>query len=142
MRVGSATRSVARLASAVLALAVAGGCATGGLTPSATTTTAVQGWDHYFRLEWEPQPRADGTDLEGYIHNTYGSPAGNVRLLAQALDASDNVVAQMIEWVPGVVPNFSRSYFRIAGLPRADHYRVTVWSFDIIDTDRFPRRRF
>jgi hypothetical protein len=44
--------------------------------------------------------------------------------------------------VPGIVPNFNRSYFRIAGLPPADHYRMSVWSFDIIDTSDFPRRRF
>jgi hypothetical protein len=131
-----------RVAVVLLAAIVAGGCTTAALTPSASTTTAVQGWGHYFRLEWEPQQKAGGIDLEGYVYNTYGSPAGNVRLLAQALDASNNIVAQTIEWVPGVLPNFSRTYFRISKLPAADHYNVTVWSFDIIDTDSFPRRRF
>jgi len=112
----------------------AAGCGP-GLAPSATVTTAVQGWEHYFRLEYAPRPTANGTLIDGYVHNNYGSPMGSVRLLGQALDAQDNVIAQRIEWVPGIVPNFSRSYFRIPGMPPADHYRVSVWSFDIIQTD-------
>ena len=127
----------------LLVAIVTGGCTTAALTPSASVTTAVQGWEHYFRLEWVPQPKPNGMEIDGYVYNTYGSPAGNVRLLAQALDASGNVVAQRIEWVPGIVPNFSRSYFRIPALPPAQQYRVSVWSFDIIDSDDFfGRRRF
>lgn len=131
-------------AAAVLLVAIASaGCATAGLTPSASVTTIMQGWERYFRIEWEPQVKGDGVAIDGYLYNTYGSRAGNVRLLAQALDASNNVVAQTLEWVPGGVPNFGRSYFRIPRLPAADHYNVTVWSFDIIDSDDlFRRRRF
>jgi hypothetical protein len=95
----------------------------------------VQGWEHYFRLEWAARPTANGTTIDGYVHNTYGSPMGSVRLLAQALDPEGTVIGQRIEWVPGVVPNFSRSYFRIPALPPADQYRVSVWSYDIIQTD-------
>ena len=119
-----------------------GACTTAALTPSASVTTAIQGWEYYFRIEWAPQPKPDGVSIDGYLYNTYGSPMGNVRVLAQALDASNNVVAQTIEWVPGIVPNFNRSYFRIPKLPLADHYNVTVWSFDIIDTDSFNRHWF
>lgn len=120
----------------------AAGCA--GVSPSASVTTAVQGWEHYFRLDWSGQATPGGTVIDGYVYNTYGSPAGNVRILAQALDASNAVIGQRIEWVAGVVPNFSRSYFKISALPYAAQYRVSIWSFDIIDTDRghFPRRRF
>jgi len=28
------------------------------------------------------------------------------------------------------VPGFGRSYYEIPGLPAADHYRVTVWSYE------------
>lgn len=118
------------------------GCAGSGLTPSASVTTAVQGWERYFRLDWTGQAVPGGMELDGYIYNTYGSSAANVRVLAQALDATNEVIGQRIEWVPGIVPNFSRSYFRIPALPPAAAYRVTVWSFDIVDTDSFPRRRF
>ena len=124
----------------VVTIAVAG-CASAGLTPSASVTTAVQGWEHYFRLEWTPQARPNSVDIDGYVYNTHGAPAGNVRLLAQALDASNNVVGQKLAWVHGVVPNFGRSYFKISGLPVAQQYRVSVWAFDIIDSPG-PRRRF
>ena len=131
----------------VLCLAlVATGCGTagvsagGGLTPSASVTTTMQGWERYFRLEWTPQARPNGVEIDGYVYNTYGQPMGNVRVLAQALDESNNVIAQKIEWVPGIVPNFNRSYFRVPGLPVAPQYRVSVWAFDIIDTDGFRRR--
>jgi hypothetical protein len=123
----------------VLAAALAG-CAGAGLAPSADVTTTVVGWEHYLRLEWAAQPGPAGTDIDGYVHNQYGSPMGGVRLLAQALDGPA-VVAQTIVWVPGIVPNFGRSYFRIPTLPPAPAYRVTVWSFDIIETDDFRRRR-
>ena len=127
---------------ALLAGTAAMGCATPGLTPSASVTTAVQGWEHYFRLEWTPTVRPNDVAIDGYVYNAHGAPAGNVRLLVQALDTANNVVDQKLTWVPGVVPNFGRSYFEVSGLPRADHYRVTVWAFDIIDLPDFPLRRF
>jgi hypothetical protein len=130
----------------VLAAMLLAGCAgvSTGPVPSAAVTTAVQGWERYFRLDWTGQATPRGMEIDGYIYNTYGSPAANVRVLAQALDPQDEVIAQKIEWVPGVVPNFSRSYFKVSALPAAAAYRVTVWSFDIVETDRdhFLRRRF
>jgi hypothetical protein len=135
--------TIIRRACTALLLALVGtGCAAPGMTPSASVTTAIQGWEHYFRLEWAPQAKRDGIEIDGYVYNNYGSPMGNVQVLAQALDASNNVVAQKLEWVPGVVPPFNRSYFRVPGLPPAHQYRVSVWAFDVIDTDSFPRRRF
>ncbi len=134
--------ALARAAAGLLVAIATTACTPASLTPSVSVTTAVQGWERYFRIEWEPQAKAGAVEIDGYLYNTYGSSAGNVRLLAQALDASNNVVAQTIEWVPGIVPNFSRSYFRIRKLPAADHYSVTVWSFDIIDTGSFHRWRF
>ena len=136
------TSKLVRLAPALLVLAALGGCAGAALTPSASVTTAVQGWEHYFRLEWAPQPHPDGTLIDGYVYNNYGAAMGNVRVLAQALDATNNVVAQRIEWVPGIVPALNRSYFRVPPLPPAHAYRVSVWAFDIIDAPDFPRRRF
>ena len=117
------------------------GCANAGLTPSASVTTAVQGWEHYFRIDWTSQTRPSGVDIDGYVYNKHGAPAGNVQVLAQALDAQDSVVGQKLSWVQGIVPNFGRSYFKISGLPPAQQYRVTIWAFDIIDPPG-GRRRF
>ena len=124
----------------VLALLVAGCAAHTGLAPSASVTTTMQGWEHYFRIEaTETEKPGGAADIEGYVYNKYGRPAV-VRLLGQALDASNNVIGQKIVWVPGNVPQLSRAYFKINDLPPADQYRVTVWSFDIIATDSFRRR--
>lgn len=125
---------------AVIAAVVIAACAGAALTPSETVTTAMQGWEHYFRLEWTAQARPDGIEIDGYAYNQHGAAMANVQLLAQALDASNNMVAQKLVWVPGGVPPLGRGYFKISALPPAHQYRVTVWAFDIVDD--FPRRRF
>ena len=110
----------------------------GALTPSASVTTLVQGWERWLRLEWTAEARPNGQAIDGYIYNLYGTPIDGVCLLAQGLDGGGNVVQQTLTWVPGAVPALQRAYFRIPEMPRADRYRVTVWSFNIIDTKTFP----
>ncbi len=121
--------------------ALAAGCAggAGGPTPSASVTTAMQGWEHYFRLDWAAQQGPGGSEIDGYVYNAHGSPMANVQVLAQGLDRTGNVVGQKVAWVSGVVPPLNRSYFRVAGLPPADVYRVSVWAFDVIQSPGFPR---
>jgi hypothetical protein len=119
--------SWARLAGVALLVAGCAGAA-GGLTPSATTTTAIMGWERYFHFDLGAEPSPG--DISGYIYNDYGEPASNVQILAQGLDASGNLVGQKLEWVGGSVPPLGRSYFRVAGLPPANAYRVSVWAFD------------
>ena len=92
---------------AVLAAGVTAGCAGSGLAPSASVTTAVQGWEHYLRLEWTSAAKPDGTEIDGYVYNHYGAPMGNVQLLAQALDDSNAVIAQKLTWLHGVVPGLN-----------------------------------
>lgn len=128
---------------AVALAALVTGCAgsvSTGMSPSASVTTAIQGWEHYFKLDWTAQPKPDGREIDGYIYNKYGSPAANVQVLAQGLDASGHVVGQKLAWVHGGVPPLSRSYFRVAGLPPANEYRVSVWAFDFVESDS-PERR-
>jgi len=122
------------LSAALLALTAVATTACGAtstyLTPSGSTTTLMQGWEHWFKLEWsvESEP-GGGKHIRGYITNEYGGSAQPVRLLAQALDASGAVVGQQIAWVPAGVRGFGRAYFEVAHLPAADHYRVSVWDY-------------
>jgi hypothetical protein len=125
-------RALAGLAVIVGFMGGCAGSASPSLSPSATTTTAIQGWEYYFRLDWVAEPKADAYDIGGYIYNTYGAPATNVQVLAQSLDAGGNVIGQKLVWVQGGVPPLSRSYFRVAGLPPANAHRVSVWAFDWI----------
>jgi hypothetical protein len=100
------------------------------LASSGSTTTLMQGWDHWFKLDWSVEPEPGASKLiRGYMTNEYGGRAEPVRLLAQALDASGAVVGQQIAWVPGGVGGFGRAYFEIAHLPAARHYRVFVWDY-------------
>jgi len=126
------------LAAAVLLVLapIIAGCAgaSAGMTPSASVTTVMQGWEHYLRLDWAAQPQPRGQTIDGYIYNKHGQAMGNVQLLAQALDANGSVVGQKLAWVPGAIPPLERSYFWIPALPAAQQYRVSVWSFDILDT--------
>jgi hypothetical protein len=124
-----------------LALLLLTGCAAsaGQVSPSASVTTAVQGWEHWFRIDWSAKAKPNGADIDGYVYNSYGRPAANVQILAQALDAAGSVVGQKIEWVSGGIPAFNRGYFRVPGLPPASAYRVSVWAFDFIDNPRWPR---
>ena len=116
-------------------LPLAAGCAGGatGMTPSASTTTTIVGWERWMGVDFTAGDR----QIDGYVYSKYGTAITEVRLLAQALDASGNVVGQKLEWVPGIVPGLQRAYFRISGLPPAAHYRVSVWSFEIIESKGF-----
>ena len=121
-----------------LAAACTGALGVGGVTPSATTTTAIIGWESRLRLEWTTTARPGGNDIDGYVYSHHGTPVMNVRLLAQGLDASGNVVGQTLSWVPGTVPGLQRAYFRIPEMPRAERYQVTVWAFNIVESKSLP----
>jgi hypothetical protein len=129
-------RSIARVMAFAALAGLVTGCAGagGGIAPSATVTTAIQGWEHYFKLDWTVQPKANGNEIGGYVYNQYGAPAANVQILAQGLDESGNLIAQKLEWVPGLVPPLNRAFFRVAGLPPAPRYRVAVWAFDWVQS--------
>ena len=130
----SFARAVGFAVLAVVVVGFTGGSGAGSMTPSASVTTAIQGWESYFKLNWTVQPKPKGNEIEGYVHNNYGSPAANVQVLAQALDEQGNVIGQKVEWVPGIVPPLNRSFFRVPGLPPAPQYRVSVWAFDWVQS--------
>jgi hypothetical protein len=111
-------------------------CATGGdqLSPSASFTTLMPGWESKFSVEWKVTPVKDGSRLLfGRVTSRYGQYAEPMILLGQALDASENVVSQRVERVPGGVPGFNSTYFEISRLAAADHYKVTVWAYSFIE---------
>jgi hypothetical protein len=119
---------------ALMLAAMVTGCATSDITPSATVTTLMPDSERWFKLSWEATPEKSGDlrRLRGYVENTYGEAAGRVQLLGQGLDNSGNLVGQKLWWLTGVVPGFGRTYFEIPNMPKADTYRVTVWSYERI----------
>ena len=132
----SRSRRITRALLVILVPLAAAGCAgtAGGLAPSASVTTAVQGWENWLRVDWTAQSRPTGQDIDGYVYSKRGSNIVNVQLLAQGLDANGNVVGQKVEWVPGMVPALQRTYFRIPNMPAAAQYRVSVWAFETAES--------
>jgi hypothetical protein len=126
--------AVLRVGLIVVALA---GC---GLTleypaPSGPMTTLIPGWERYFTLQWNAEPEREGTRrVDGYVTSTYGEFAADLRLLVQARDASDAVVAARIVPVPTGVGGFGRAYFDVRHMPAADHYQVFVWDYRLIQS--------
>ena len=125
-------QSLLALARVGLIASIVTGCGSTSsyLTPSGSTTTLMAGWEQHFTLEWTAEPEAENARrITGYIYNGHGEAAVSVRLLAQALSQSGEVIGQRIEWVPEGVTGFGRSYFIIPHLPVAATYRVTVWDY-------------
>lgn len=107
------------------------GCATAETQPSAAVTSLVPNAEQWFKASWTAEPDRHGAlRLSGYVESTLGEPANRVQLLAQALDASGNVIGQRVEWLPEMIPALGRAYFEIPKMPPGAHYRVVVWSFD------------
>ena len=119
---------------ALVVAVAAAGCMTADVTPSASVTTLMPDSERWFKLSWEatPEKQGDLRRLRGYVENTYGEAAARIQLLGQALDASGAVVGQKLSWLQGTVSGFGRVYFEIPNMPPADHYRVTVWSYERI----------
>jgi hypothetical protein len=90
----------------------------------------ILGSEEFFRVSWESGRTRRGTPIvSGYIYNTYGAVAANVRVLVEALDASGQVVDRQLYPLAGTVPNYGRSYFEFK-VPGAASYRVVVASWD------------
>lgn len=130
------SRSIAALARFGLIAVAITACATGGdgLAPSASFTTLMPGWESKFSVDWKVTPAPDGSQLIfGRVTSSYGQYAEPFLLLGQSLDASGGVVSQRVERVPGGVPGFNSTYYEISRMAAADHYRVTVWSYSLVE---------
>jgi len=88
-----------------------------------------------FRIEWELTTKRT---IEGRVYNEYQSPVTRVRLLVEALDASDRVVARKFGDVFGDIGALSDRYFEVRELPAADHYRLSVESYTVLGDNAGP----
>ena len=87
--------------------------------------------DSYLRLEWEAGPTKGGSPtIRGYVYNSRGILAENVRFLAEAQDTSGQVVGKAVVYVNGQVPAFNRAYFEARVPAGGATYRFTLYSVD------------
>jgi hypothetical protein len=119
------------------ALALMAGCSVGPM-PSATITTADPSWQHYFTVTYGVAQKGETRTLDGYVINKYGQDMARVQLLVQALDTGDKVVTQRLVPLAGMIDPFGRRYFEVRGMPPAEKYVVSVWSYERVERGTFP----
>jgi hypothetical protein len=93
---------------------------------------AIYGADQFFKLNWAPAERRGRPIVAGYISNEFGFSARDVRLRVESLDPAGRVVAKTTGYVPGVMTPGVHIYFEVPVTARADGYRVTVLSFELL----------
>ena len=122
----------------VLVLAVlVGALATVTDAGAQSLTPNFPAWERYFTVSSEPFERRDQPYLRGNITNRYGVLATRVQLLVDSLDSSGKIVAQRVEWLVGSnLPGFSQTYFEVPIREQASAYRVSVFSFEFVQSAR------
>jgi hypothetical protein len=92
--------------------------------------------DRHFALDWEPGERRGRSIVVGYVANTSGYIFADVRLRVEALDAAGQVVSTTVGYVIGDLGPSTRRLFEVR-VPRASTYRVTVLSYDRLESQSF-----
>jgi len=123
----------------LVTVAVLGVLATATVVLAQQLTPHFPAWERYFTVSWQTFERQGRPFLSGYVTSQYGAGAGRVQLLIDALDGSNRVVAQRVEWLAGDVAPFSRRYFEVPAPQPASTYRVSVFAFDFVRASRRPR---
>jgi hypothetical protein len=129
----------ARVLAILVALAVCGGCVatapTGPTESRGPLHPLVVGWEQHATIDFQVAPRGNGSVVWGYLQT--GSPYTfhRIRVLVDGLDGGNQIVAQQVAWVPGTLAWPSRLYFEVP-MPPAESYRVSVFSWDRLETDR------
>jgi len=95
---------------------------------------AIYGADRYFPIDAQTETRSRGAVVAGYVRNEGGLGAKDVRLRVEQLDAGGQVVATSIGYVSGTLTPGRRVYFEVPVASAAATYRVSVLSFDWINT--------
>lgn len=117
-----------RLPAVLLALGLGACAAQVQVGPQDTAATFSDG---RFQVTWETAQTKKGLPLlAGYVQNTRGYGATNIRLQVDTLDAEGKVVATATALAPGYVGGFSRTYFEVPLEKTGIGYRVSVLGWD------------
>lgn len=126
----------------VLAMALLSSACASTAGHDATLEPLVVGAEQHLAIDWRSEPRANGAVVWGYVANHSPYTFDRVQLLVEALDPTGQVMAQQVVWALGLLGSLGRNYFE-APVVVADAYRVRVFSYDRVETDRRHRlRRF
>jgi hypothetical protein len=121
---------VSRIGIAIVLVAlVSTACARVNAVPSAATPQ--------FRLDWQATGEGPGAVVRGQLLNGHAVPARDIHLLVEGLDARGHIVTTTTSVLRRIVLAGDRAPFDVLVPGAADHYRVTVVSFDLV----MPRSR-
>ncbi|HEV8639847.1 MAG TPA: hypothetical protein VGV13_01980 [Methylomirabilota bacterium] len=95
---------------------------------------AVIGGEQFFKLDWAAGERKGRPNVQGYLLNDWGFPAIKIMLKVESLDTAGRVVTTTPGYVAGQVTPGMRAYFEVPVPAAAPSYRVSVWSFDWIQS--------
>ena len=91
---------------------------------------AIQGVEHYLRVEASTSQVRRGTVVSGYVYNQFGQTADRVRLAVETVDGTGRVTSTKITEVFGGIPPLDRAYFEVPVDSAGAQYRVRPLSFD------------
>jgi hypothetical protein len=92
---------------------------------------AVASSDGRFQVTWEiAQTRKGSPLIAGYIKNTRGNGAANIRVRVDTLDAQGQVIATATGLVPGYVGGFGSTFFEVPLEKTGIEYRVSIIGWD------------
>jgi hypothetical protein len=91
---------------------------------------AIQGVEHYLRVDASASQGRRGPVVSGYVYNKYGQTADRVRLAVETLDGAGQVTSTKITEVYGGIPPLDRAYFEVPVDSASGQYRVRPLSFD------------
>ncbi len=97
---------------------------------------AVYGSESYFKLDWEQAQRAGRTVVIGRFMNDSGATAKDIRLRVEGLDQTGRVVSTTTGYVAGQITPGTRTFFEVPVPPGASSYRVSVLSFDVLQSGK------
>ena len=123
-----------RMPALLVVLVLCAACAATS-TPSGPLQPLVSGWEQHASIEYQAAPRGDGAVVWGYLQTASPYTFHRIRVLVDALDDSNEIIAQQVAWVPGTLGWPSRLYFEVP-MPPAGSYRVQVFSWDRLESDR------
>jgi len=88
-----------------------------------------------FRIEWARRPAWMRPGVDGYLYNDSRWRVTNVRVRAQVVDGSGNLIRETAVFVFGNAVPGARTFFSLLPLADGESYQLTVVSFDLVSQE-------
>jgi hypothetical protein len=122
---------------------VSGGTGSPSASPATVQTALVphvSNWERFFKVDWRVAQEGPTPVVQGRVYNDWGLAARDVRLLVEGIDANGRVRWQRIEPLTGDLTPGTAMPFVVRVDQPAPAYRVSVYSFDWVQSGGGERR--